>query len=214
MSPLPVQLQDHWLPEPGADPARQRLMWFMLFGDQPQVADLARTGQARLSELPGLDLVPPEWLHLTTLIAGFSDEITPEQAEAMASHARRRLARTRPVPITLGRVLYHPRAIMLDAGPAAALTPVLRAAQEATRAATGRDGRLHTEPWTPHITLAYSNKAGPAAPVIAALGRQLPQREITISSISLIAQAPEQLWTWHPVAQVQFGTKLPMDEAK
>lgn len=72
-----------------------------------------------------------------------------------------------------------------------------------------RDGRLHTEPWTPHITLAYSNMAGPAAPVIAALGRQLPQREITINSVSLIAQAPEQLWTWHPVAQVSFGTELP-----
>jgi 2'-5' RNA ligase len=98
-------------------------------------------------------------------------------------------------------------------GPAASLTPVLRAVQEATRAATGRDGRLHTEPWTPHITLAYSNKAGPAAPVIAALGRQLPRREVTISSVSLIAQAPEQLWTWHPVAQVSFGTEVPVDEA-
>jgi 2'-5' RNA ligase len=98
-------------------------------------------------------------------------------------------------------------------GPAASLTPVLRAVQEATRAATGRDGRLHTEPWTPHITLAYSNMAGPAAPVIAPLGRQLPRREVTISSVSLIAQAPEQLWTWHPVAQVSFGTEVPVDEA-
>jgi len=43
---------------------------------------------------------------------------------------------------------------------------------------------------------------------------QLPQREITISSISLIAQAPEQLWTWNLVAQVSFGTELPVGEAK
>lgn len=55
---------------------------------------------------------------------------------------------------------------------------------------------------------------GSAAPVIAALGRQLPRQEVTISSVSLVAQAPEQLWTWHPVAQVRFGTELPVDDAK
>jgi hypothetical protein len=31
----------------------------------------------------------------------------------MASEARRALARTPPVTITLGKVLYHPRAVML-----------------------------------------------------------------------------------------------------
>lgn len=147
---------------------------------------------------------------LTTLIAGFSDEITPDQVAAMACHAHRLLACASPVKITLGRILYHPRAVMLDAGPAAALEPVLRAVQEAKRAATGSAGRLHTEPWAPHITLAYSNTSRPAAPVIAALGRQLPRQEVMISSVSLVAQAPEQMWTWHPVTQVRFGTELPM----
>lgn len=212
MSPFPVQMQDHWSAETEEDdPARKRLMWFMLFSEQPQVAELARLGQARLSKLPGLDLVPPEWLHLTTLIAGFSDEIAPEQAEAMAlaRHAGRLLACTSPIPVTLGRVLYHPRAVMLDAGPSAALEPVLRAVQEATRVATGRDGSLHTAPWAPHITLAYSNMVRPAAPVISALGRKLPSAEVTISSVSLVSQAPEQLWTWLPVTQVRLGTELP-----
>jgi 2'-5' RNA ligase len=184
-------------------------MWFMLFGEHPQAAGLAHAGQARLAGLPGLDLVPQEWLHITTLIAGFSDEIAADQVDAMADHARRLLARTPPVKITLGRVLYHPRAIMLDAGPPDTLEPVLRAVQAATRAATGHDGSLYSEPWTPHITLAYSNTVRPAAPVIEALGRELPRREITVSSISLVSQAPEQLWTWHPVAQVPFGTEPP-----
>jgi hypothetical protein len=44
--------------------------------------------------------------------------------------------------------------------------------------------------------------------VIAALGRQLPQREVSVSSISLVAQAPEQSWTWNPVTRVRLGTKL------
>jgi 2'-5' RNA ligase len=205
VSPFPAQMEDHWAAERAANPSRKRLIWFMLFADQPQVAELACLCHARLAGLGGLDLVPPQWLHLTTLIAGNADEITPGQARAMADHAGRVLARVPPVRVTLGRVLYHPRAVMLDAGPAAALEPVLHAAQEATRAATGRDGSLHTAPWTPHITLAYSNTTGPAAPVIAALGRRLPERVATISSVSLVAQAPEQSWTWDPVAQVRLG---------
>lgn len=208
MSPFPVRMEDHWSAQPGVDPGRARLMWLMLVGNHPQVAELAQLGQERLAGLPGLDLVPRQWLHMTTLIAGFADEITPDQVDLMSDHARQLLAGTPPITITLGRILYHPRAVMLHAGPSGALEPVLRAVQEATRTATGRDGQLHHEPWTPHITLAYSNTDGPADPVIKALGRELPPRQVAITSISLVSQTPEQMWTWHPVTDVAFGTGL------
>jgi 2'-5' RNA ligase len=126
----------------------------------------------------------------------------------MAAQARRALACVPPVMITLGRILYHPRAVMLAAQPAKVLEPVLWAVQQATRVATGRDGKLHYEPWTPHITLAYGNSARPASPVIEALGRELPSRRVAISSISLVSQAPEQLWTWRLLTKVPFGTEL------
>jgi len=198
-------MEDHWQHELGVDPGRARLMWLMRVGDHPEVAELARLGQARLAGLAGLDLVPREWLHITTLIAGFADGITPGQVDAMAGHARRLLADVAPRQITLGRVLYHPRAVMLDAGPSEVLETVLRAAQDATRAAIGRDGELHTAPWRPHITLAYSNAAEPAAPVIEALGRELPRREVGISSVSLVSQAPDQMFRWHLVTDVPLG---------
>lgn len=209
MSPFPVRMEDHWLPQPDVDPGRARLMWFMPVGDHPQVAELARLGQRRLARLDGLDLVPQQWLHITTLIAGFADEITPDQVGVMASEASRLLARTPPVTITLGRVLYHPRAIMLSIGPPGALDPVLRAARQATHVATGHGGELPTKPWTPHITLAYSNAAGPTRPVIEALGHELPARQTAVTAITLVSQAPEQLWTWNLVTEVPFGTALP-----
>lgn len=209
MSPLPVQMEDHWSPHIGADPGRARIMWLMSVGDHPRVAELARLGQQRLKRLGGLDLVPRQWLHVTTLVAGFADEISRDQVDAMTDHARRLLARTAPITVTLGRILYHPRAIMLDAGPAENLEPVLRAVQEATRVASGRDGELYSEPWIPHITLAYSNATGPAGPVIQALGRELPRQQTAIASVSLVSQTPEQMWTWHPLTCVPFGTGLP-----
>jgi 2'-5' RNA ligase len=210
VSPLPVQMEDHWSPVPGVDPGRARLMWLMRVGDAQQVAELARLGQARLAGLAGLDMVPREWLHMTTLIAGFADEISSGQVEAMAGQARRLLAGTPPITVILGRVLYHARAVMLAAQPASALEPVLHAVQEATRIVTGRDGALHHKPWTPHVTLAYANAARSAGPVIEALGRDVPPQQVAISSVSLVSQAPEQMWTWRLVADVPFGTGSPV----
>jgi 2'-5' RNA ligase len=202
-------MEDHWLLPPDTDPGRARLMWFIRVGDTPQAAELARLGQERLARLDGLDLVPRQWLHITTLIAGYADQITPDQVAVMVGQARRLLAGTPPVTITLGRVWYHPRAVMLAVRPPGALDPILRAAQQATRAATGHDGALHTQPWTPHITLAYSNTARAAGPVIDALGRELPTRHAAVTAISLVSQAPEQLWTWDLVTDVLFGTGQP-----
>jgi 2'-5' RNA ligase len=82
---------------------------------------------------------------------------------------------------------------------------VLTACQDATRAATGHDGRLYRDPWVPHITLAYSNSTRPAAPAIEALGRELPRQQITVKSVSLISQAPSQQWTWHLLTDVPIG---------
>jgi 2'-5' RNA ligase len=208
LSPYPAQMENHWTLGPGVDPARTQLMWLMTVGDDPQIAELARSGQERLAGLPGLDLVPGEWLHITTLIAGFADEIPPDQVAVMADTARHLLAGTPPIPVTLGRVLYHPRAVMLAAQPGQALEPVLEAVREATRKATGNDGHLHFEPWTPHITLAYSNTSRPAFPVIDALGRELPRLQAAIRSVSLVSQAPAQQWTWRLVAKVQLGNEL------
>jgi len=205
MSPFPVRMEDHWAPEPGVDPGRAQLMWFMCLGHDQQVADLARLGQARLAGLDGLDLVPPEWLHMTTLIAGYADETDASQIAAMTTHARTLLARTPPITITLGRVLYHSRAIMLTASPREALTPVLAACQEATRAGTGQDGRLYTEPWVPHVTLAYANSESPAAPAIDALGTKLPARQVMVESVNLISQAPDQKWSWRLITEVPLG---------
>lgn len=107
--------------------------------------------------------------------------------------------------VSLGRVGYATEAIVLPAEPFDALTPVLKAVREATRAA-GCHGHTDTSPWLPHISIAYSNTSIPTAPIIAALGRWLPRTEITIKSVSLVAQTQVgRSWQWRPVAEVHLG---------
>ncbi len=120
----------------------------------------------------------------------------------MTADARRRLSEIAPIQVSLGRVGYAIEAIALPAEPLGALTPILHAVREATRAA-GREGHTDTSPWLPHISIAYSNAHIPTAPIIAALGRWLPRTEITIRSVSLVAQTQVGLsWQWRPVAEI------------
>jgi 2'-5' RNA ligase len=207
VSPLPTRMTDHWAIQPGAAPQTRQLMWPITLGADDAVIELARQAHRQLTGVPGLDLVPPSWMHLTTLTTGPADDISPDALDGIIEEAKRLLAAITPITITLGRVLYHPRAVMLDAGPAEPFQPVIEAIQTATRPA-GHSTALYHDPWRPHITLAYSNATRPAAPIIEALGRNLPARQITISSISLVSQSPEQRWTWDRI------TDLPLAESQ
>jgi len=202
VSPLPAEMADHWWQRPGRTPGRELYHWHVLFHDQPLVRELAATAQRRLAGLPGLDLIPMEWLHLTTFIVGFADEVPGDAIEAMVRDAGRRLAEVAPIPVTLGRVYYHPQAIVLPVEPIGALDPILAAVRDAT-AAAGCDGHADTEPFLPHVSVAYGNRACPAAPFIEALGRRLPSVEVAVRSVSLVAQTQVgHSWQWRPVAEV------------
>jgi 2'-5' RNA ligase len=205
MSPLPEQLSTHWRQRPGRRPGRAEYHWHMLFGDQPKARKLAALAQRKLAGLPGLDPVPLQWLHLTTLVVGFADEVPDRAVASMVDTARNLLGDTPPVEVSLGRVYYHPEAVVLLVDPPGALDPVLSAVSISARDADC-EARTDTDPWVPHISVAYSNGSFPAAPVIAALGSRLPETEIAISSVTLVAQTQVgRSWQWQPVADVTLG---------
>ncbi len=58
--------------------------------------ELAANARARLIGLPGLDLVPGQWLHLTTQGVGFTDEVSDNDLTAITSAARTRLTAVKP----------------------------------------------------------------------------------------------------------------------
>lgn len=202
MSPIPTQMTSHWWQRPGRLPGRELYHWHVLFHDQPQVHELVVAAQSKLAGQPGLEMIPIPWLHMTTYIVGFADEVADSAVEAMTADARRRLSKIAPIQVSLGRVGYATEAIALPAEPSGVLSPVLDAVREAARAA-GCEGHTDTDPWLPHISIAYSNASIPTAPIIAALGRWLPHIEITIRSINLVSQTQVgRSWQWRSLAEV------------
>lgn len=211
MSPFPSKFVDRWRDRPEADhPQQGTVYWHLLLGNESQLRKVASSAQEKLSRFGGLHMTPLEWLHITTLIAGSSGEVSDGQMERMLNNAARSLSRVHPVTITLERVFYHPEAILLDVQPRRALLPVLEAARAATRAVLGRDGASGTATslWMPHVTLCYSTTEQAAEPIIATLGKRLPSCEVTIDALSLVVQrGPERLWNWHPVGSVHLGDR-------
>lgn len=212
MSPLPERLIDRWRAGSRASRANQGMLyWHVLLGDTPQVRAAAQAAQSRIEDFPGLHMTPLQWLHLTVLMVGPADQIPQDAGAEMLASAQTYLAKTAPITIELGRILYHPEAIMLAAQPTEALKPIREAAERATCAVMGKNG--HDEEssprWVPHVTLCYSTSMQPAGPIIAALGRKIPNCKVSVDTLSLVLQSgAEWLWNWSPVGSVALPSDL------
>lgn len=192
---LPENMIDRWARRHDPAPGERTLYWHVLMADQPEVVDLAHQAADRLAPFTGLHMTPPDRLHKTTLVVGPAEQVTDQQLHQMIQAAAESLDGIKPISVKVGKILYHPEAIMLAITPAAALTPLRTAAVAATR----RAGITEADELSsaPHITLCYSTADQPARPIIDALGKRLPEREINVSSLSLVVQdGPEREWNW------------------
>jgi 2'-5' RNA ligase len=104
-------MSDHWWWRPGVRPGRRLLVWHILLHDQPEPRELVRQYQDKLAGLDGLDLIPAKWLHITTQIIGFADEISVAEVDAMLEGAAERLGALAPVEVELGKLWFHSEAI-------------------------------------------------------------------------------------------------------
>jgi 2'-5' RNA ligase len=207
MTALPTQMIDRWQHRADPAPGEGTVYWHMPMDGYPEVVSLARSARQRLAPFGGLHMTPLERLHMTTMVAGPVSDFTADQLERMARTAADLLSTMPPAAVTVGRILYHPEAIMLGVSPAKALLPIRNAAVTATRLVTGRGYQSDDlERWVPHITICYSTADQPAAPLIETLGESLPRCDIEVNALSLIVQhGPERRWQWNTTATIRLA---------
>lgn len=213
MTALPAQMTDRWRHRTDPAPGEDTVYWHMLMADYPQVVDLAHDAQDRLAQFSGLHMTPLERLHMTTLVAGPAPTFTRSQLDRMIEIAAGLLADTAPITVTLGRILYHPQAIMLGVSPTAALAPIRNAAVKTTCLVSEREIPDGDSAWIPHITICYGTADQPAAPIIAKLGTSLPRCHVRISALSLVTQhGPERDWDWSTLATIKLAAPATIPE--
>jgi 2'-5' RNA ligase len=164
--------------------------------------------QSALKPLPGLDLIPARWLHLTTQGVGFIDEVSEEDVRSIATAARARCAGLTPFELTFETPIVDPESVQFalhPAKPARALRMQIRAA---IADVWGVETNVpEAELWSPHVSIAYSNTVGSPEPYAEALAQvQAPAAKLVIASIELIVlNRDNRMYEWQLFERVPLG---------
>lgn len=198
-----LEMANHWWWRPGWEKGRRFYTWHLTFEHAPEVHRIAQAYRDGLAGVPGLDLVPNQWLHLTMQGLGFVDEVAEADVHAIVQAATTRLGGIAPFELKLDRPRITPEAIRWEATPAE--PPA--AARDAIRAAIGAVWPAvpeQAEGFTAHVTIAYNNAEGPASPVQAALDAVAAAPAVApIRSAELIVLGRDRgMYEWETFATV------------
>ncbi|MGH3930442.1 MAG: 2'-5' RNA ligase family protein [Pseudonocardiaceae bacterium] len=209
MTETTQQMRDHWWWRPGWRVGRSFYTWHVTFDDQPAAHQLAADYTPVLDDLPTVDPIPVQWLHLTMQGVGFTDETDRADVDAIVAAAQHRCAALTPFTITLGPARVDPEALMLPVRPPEPVAALRTAIRAAIADVWGPD-TVPEDPhdFRPHVSLAYSNHTGPAEPITQRLAAHpLTSTEITIHRASLIElNRDHRAYEWTDIATAELST--------
>jgi 2'-5' RNA ligase len=198
---------DHWWWRPGWSVGRQFYTWHLTFEGATDVLRLVHEYTAHL-DLPGLDIIPDEWLHLTMQGIGFVDEVDEGDLEKIVGAAQQRLSVLEPFQISLGPTVVDPEVVRLKVAPP---EPVVRLRHELRAAIAEVWGAVRVpeeaDDFTPHVSLAYSNRPGDMQPILeAANGAGPTPGTVTLTHADLILlNRDNKRYEWTTYAEVALA---------
>ncbi|TDB92629.1 2'-5' RNA ligase family protein [Micromonospora fluostatini] len=203
------RMRDHWWWRPGWRVGRHFYACHFTLADHPALVDLVARYQSALSGVPGLDLIPAQWLHLTTQGIGFVDEVSDVQLRDLRLHLDACLAELPAPTVTFHRPVVRPEAVYLPAEPAAPVAAVRSALRRAVAEVLGA-GRVEADPvqgFRPHVSVAYSNGERPAEPIVAALAEvDADPVAVTLSRIDILAfHRDNRMYEWTSAEGTPIG---------
>ncbi|MFD9062313.1 2'-5' RNA ligase family protein [Kitasatospora purpeofusca] len=176
-------LVNHW-DRPGWDTRTRRLYWMLTFNGHHQLAERAAQCQRALQHL-GLDLTPPEGLHVTVLRIGDATDVPARTVDALADRVR---GLGLPRLVLVAHPLAGSRgAVRFSVTPWTGLVH-LHQQLTAVGRALGVPGGTGTGRWRPHLGIGYSPSDRPAPPFIKAVEplRLLAPVSLVVESLDLV----------------------------
>jgi 2'-5' RNA ligase superfamily len=178
------------------------LTWHFTLEDQPEMQDLARMLSPTL-ERPYLDVVPPQWLHVTTQGVGLCRAVDPSTQARLVAEVEERLRSEAAPNVTVGPPRLFDEGVGLPVDDGGRLQAIRLILQEAD---AGVRGIERVPDWRsdfdPHISLAYANSDADAADLV------LPDTRVplTLRTVSLIRlERTRGLYSWQVASRVPIG---------
>jgi len=192
---------NHW-ERPGWAPGRRAYYWYITLGDTPPLNAMAAECQSTLN-LPYLDPVPLDRLHLTVQRLAFEDEIATSQVDATARRARQLLSGVESFELNIGPLAGSRGAVRFSVSPWAPIENLRRALREAISSSTDiRPSRSESD-FRPHVGIAYCNARVQAPELIQRVSqlRHLPTIQTRVSEVSLVRLSrTDRGYCWEPLA--------------
>ena len=201
------RMVNHWWWRPGWAVGRRFYTWHLTFDDAPDVLRLVHAYDAHLA-LPGLDVIPERWLHLTMQGIGFTHQVATADVDQIVDAARARLARLEPFQITLGPADVDPEVVRLKVTPAEPVSALRHQLRGAIADVWGKDRVPEDEAdFTPHVSLAYSNRDAEVQSVLEAATAVPPAPATMIVRNADLIQLhrDHQQYEWTTYAEVPLG---------
>jgi 2'-5' RNA ligase superfamily protein len=201
-------LADHWWWRPGWHVGTRFYTWHLTIQDHPELQALVHAYQALLNKLSTVDIVPTEWLHITTQGVGHVNDVPDDQREAILRAVSHRLAAVAPVRATFQRPVLHREAVVIPPIDPAPFAAVRHAIRDGIADAWGGDRVPESaEGFRPHVSAGYINAPSDPASVRGLLNSIDPAPvTITLHTASLIALHRDQrMYQWTTVATAPIG---------
>lgn len=206
-----TQVRNHWWWRPGWRAGRHFYACHLTLADQPQLRALVKCYQDAVRHLPDLDLIPPQWLHITTQGIGFADEISRADLAAVTAAVKERLSDLELPLATFHQATIRPEAVLLRAEPPQPLYQLRMAIYDAIAAVLSPDKFSEPRPepsqFTPHVSAAYVNSDGPVEPIARAIADLNPHPvTATFRAISLLEfHRDRRMYEWTKATPLPIG---------
>lgn len=208
-------LVDHWHEIEGWPPARALQACYLTF-DEPALRTTVRSYQEVLRQFDTLDLIRPEWLHLTVQGIRFVDELPLEVMRRVAASIEDRLQRLPALTVTVERPVLAGSAVLMPVRPIAAIAAVRDVIRALLLRAHPEIGEPFVLPgqageFDPHISIAYANGPTSATSVATALDRcQEPPVELRVEHVTLMRlRRSDRMYHWTDAQRIPLGADLP-----
>jgi 2'-5' RNA ligase len=193
--------QNHWWWRKGWGPGTRYLTWHLTFEGATALHDAAERAGAALRAVPGIDVVPIEWLHLTMSGLGHTDEFDSSTLEGHIDSVLRAASGISVSPLVFDRLFIYQEGVCLSATSPG--LQELRTLQSELISAIGGPVHDPDEIFHPHVSLGYFSREISEEDLSDTLDdADLSPVAVPSARLSLIEIGRDnRVYTWRVVAQ-------------